>query len=511
MALIRGGDFLDRLWDANATRAVVTITELPDPNYEIKIYAVLSTEERILLDQPGTYEFDSYQQFDIWVQADRFNDDYYAGRYAATIELFSDSGERVELLSVDRDIDVMRIGNLFRDQVGTSGDDIITGEATGNLQTPLDETFYVFQGNDIVDGGGGTDGLVLSGNFADYQITDNADGTITVERVSMSSGGIDEGRNIITNIEALGFADMPNVPISYTGPSSVIFGTSGDDDLIGTSNDDSILALEGNDLITGGAGADIIDGGAGSDVVYYTTSSAGVNVNLTSGTGQGGDAEGDTLVNIEHLSGSAFDDTLTGDTGNNSILGRQGDDSILGLDGNDWLRGDSGSDTIDGGSGADTSVYNTSSSAITIDLLNNVVTGGDAQGDTLISIENLWGSAYNDILSGDNSSNVIRGDAGDDIIEGRQGQDWLYGNAGDDTFVFNDGDGSDAIIDFETGAGSNDVIDLSNVTGFDSFADVQAAYNQNGATAVINFGSGNNLNLTNVDINQLHQDDFIFA
>jgi hypothetical protein len=42
-----------------------------------------------------------------------------------------------------------------------------------------------------------------------------------------------------------------------------------------------------------------------------------VTVDLAAGTGLGGDAEGDTLLDIENLDGSGHDDSLTGDSGAN--------------------------------------------------------------------------------------------------------------------------------------------------------------------------------------------------
>ena len=54
-----------------------------------------------------------------------------------------------------------------------------------------------------------------------------------------------------------------------------------------------------NDTLIGGAGADVLDGGTGIDLVDFSGSSAGVGVNLTTGTGTGGDATGDTYTAIE--------------------------------------------------------------------------------------------------------------------------------------------------------------------------------------------------------------------
>ena len=95
----------------------------------------------------------------------------------------------------------------------------------------------------------------------------------------------------------------------------------------------------GDDTLVGGAGVDSLDGGTGTDTADYNASGAAVTVNLTTGTGSGGDAQGDTLVNIEKLTGSAFADVLTGDGNANTLAGGAGADSLFGGAGNDVLIG----------------------------------------------------------------------------------------------------------------------------------------------------------------------------
>ena len=116
----------------------------------------------------------------------------------------------------------------------------------------------------------------------------------------------------------------------------------------------------------------LIDGGPSTDLVSYFGSLAGVIVNLSTGIGSGGDAEGDTLSNIERLQGAgSFSNTLTGSSnaetlfggglddllqgggGNNSLVGDLGNDSLNGGSGNDTLEGDDGNDTLSGGGGND--------------------------------------------------------------------------------------------------------------------------------------------------------------
>ncbi|MCB0257433.1 MAG: hypothetical protein KDI55_27230, partial [Anaerolineae bacterium] len=89
---------------------------------------------------------------------------------------------------------------------------------------------------------------------------------------------------------------------------------------------------------------------------------SGLNgTDVFAGTGTGGDAEGDTLTNIENLIGSDHADTLTGNDVANVITGGAGDDIISGGDGDDTLIGGEGADQLDGGSGSDTVSYADSS------------------------------------------------------------------------------------------------------------------------------------------------------
>jgi Ca2+-binding RTX toxin-like protein len=114
--------------------------------------------------------------------------------------------------------------------------------------------------------------------------------------------------------------DTPNVI------DDVYWGVTDDTDIIyGKGGNDEIYGLGGVDHITGGAGADHIDGGFDDDWAYYDDSNEGVRVSLIDGTGHGGTAEGDTLVSIEHLAGSQYDDILVGNGGENWLWGHDGD------------------------------------------------------------------------------------------------------------------------------------------------------------------------------------------
>jgi serralysin len=209
--------------------------------------------------------------------------------------------------------------------------------------------------------------------------------------------------------------------------------------------------------------------------------------------------------------------------GNDNVWGYDGQDTLLGLDGHDWLRGGTGDDFLVGGkggdhllggAGSDWASYQGSSDGVYVDLYGGFGLYGDAAGDTLDSIENLFGSDHDDALVGDEQANILKGvggddsllgfdgadtlyggddndnlyghkgndtlygDTGDDRLEGGSGRDTMYGGADADTFVWSADTETglnvftaDRIMDFNAAEG--DMIDLSGID-----ADVYAAGNQ---------------------------------
>jgi Ca2+-binding RTX toxin-like protein len=136
------------------------------------------------------------------------------------------------------------------------------------------------------------------------------------------------------------------------GADTILGGVDGEW-LVGEAGDDVIVGAAGDDTIEGGAGADDLDGGAGIDLLDYFGGAVGVNVNLTSNLGFGGDAEGDLIVGFEAVAGTVMNDTLTGAAGAEKLMGRGGNDLLTGLAGGDRLAGGEGNDTLEGGAGAD--------------------------------------------------------------------------------------------------------------------------------------------------------------
>jgi Ca2+-binding RTX toxin-like protein len=103
----------------------------------------------------------------------------------------------------------------------------------------------------------------------------------------------------------------------------------------------------------------VLHGGSGTrDCTDYNSASGAVTVDLGTGKGSGGEAQGDTYVSIELVRGSDFDDTLIGNSDANTLDGKEGSDVLIGGGGMDTLYGDAGTDTYSGGGDADNFVFN---------------------------------------------------------------------------------------------------------------------------------------------------------
>ncbi|AZO79101.1 MULTISPECIES: calcium-binding protein [unclassified Bosea (in: a-proteobacteria)] len=215
------------------------------------------------------------------------------------------------------------------------------------------------------------------------------------------------------------------------------------DEFFGGDGDDNMWGYGGNDTLLGGAGNDLAVGGDGDDTLYGEDG----NDRLAGGTG------------TNYLDGGAGDDELDGDIGNDTMLGgtgndtfhsREGNDALFGGDGNDILRAGEGADWIDGGAGFDYAVYTNWVSGVVVRLDVGMGVGGEAQGDTLINIEGVLGSALQDFLIGDSVGNVLFGQDGDDWLYGQGGADQLYGGNGSDQIIGGSG------ADYLSGGAGND-------------------------------------------------------
>ncbi len=327
---------------------------------------------------------------------------------------------------------------------GTSGNDTL-GPSSGSTS----DTLYGGAGNDTLFGGGGTDTL-FGGEGAD-----SLNGGTGADTASYASATSAVNANLTVQTNATGEAAGD----TYSSIENLT-GSSFNDTLTGNGSANTLTGGDGDDTLIGLGGSDSLVGGNGNDTVDYSASGSGVTVNLSSGPGTGGDADGDTFSSIENVTGSALADNITGTGGNNTFFGGLGNDQLFAGSGDDWLRGGQGSDTLNGGSGMDYADYSDSGAAVSINLGAGTASGGTAQGDVLSGVDGIVGSIYNDTLigfdgqgtSGDIYTNIFYGGTGDDYLDGRGADDTLFGGADNDTVYGSAGE------DSVSGDGGNDSV-----------------------------------------------------
>ena len=453
----------------------------------------------------------------------------------------------------------------FENVRGSAFDDDLTGDTGNNKLWGLggDDTIEGGGGNDTLEGGAGADDL--DGGYDNGGTAGNpntqmntvsyagSDAGVTINLVTASaSGGHATGDTIVTYEESAPTTDDPNNEIDVARFANVtgsmhddhltgnhhdnqLTGGAGDDTLRGgasNAGDRSTAAIIRGDVLVGGPGADLLDGGedmnekddmvpdtsdgaaegamlaASVDWAVYKHAMEGVAVDLSTNRGTGGEAMGDTLVNIELVWGSEKDDTFISGPGGNIIEGDGGSDTVsyeaseMGVTVNlgeaaqnrtvalDVTDPDNPVFPVD----AAPATVTTHLTATGVPKLNAAGNPFDATnvenedtnpnvngaaGDKLGSIENLTGSAMKDSLTGDANPNVLKGMGGNDTLTGAAGDDTLDGGDGDDTL--NGDGGADKLMggagddtlnggaedDTLTGGSGND--DLFGAGGGDTF------------------------------------------
>ncbi len=427
--------------------------------------------------------------------------------------------------------------------IGSNFNDTLRGNTAANrlIGGAGNDWFNTDLGADILDGGNGTDTVTYAASTAAVNINLTS---------GVNSGGFAQG-DALKNIEVIIGSNF----------NDTLWGDAAANRLIGGAGNDKLYGGDGNDTLEGGDGADYLDGGAGFDIASYASSSGFVKVDLSTGLGSFSHAKNDTLISIEGVIGStswdtiiggALGESLVGNGGGDWIEGNGGNDTIIGAstaatqsdslyggDGNDFLRagighdtlyGDSGSDTLyggagndslfggnhswitgdggdylDGGAGLDTVSYYYSPEAVNVSLKAGTATGGEAEGDTLVSIEGIRGSEYNDTLAGSDGNDWLHGGDGNDLLYGHGGNDsmigWsekdtLYGGAGNDTLegeVLYGEDGDDRLLgqgnspDYLNGGNGFDIADYAGSTSaitVDLATGVGAGGHANGDTLI---------------------------
>lgn len=476
--------------------------------------------------------------------ADGMNSDVYLQRFDA-------KGNKVSGLDGDAtDNTLTWSGSSSVIINGGAGNDVLIGAAAN-------DHLNGGTGNDSLNGGAGADRMI-GGDGSDTYYVDHSGDKVSETNATTATGGIDLVHSYLSTY-TLG-NNLENLRLLASGNAN------------GMGN-----SL--NNMLYAGAGNNILDGSLGSDTVSYAFATSAIKASLAStATQTTGGSGSDTLLNIEHLTGSNYNDTLTGNAGANNLSGRAGNDTLNGGAGADKMIGGDGSDTyyidnsadvvsetnavastggtdtiysylnayalganvenirimatgtasatgnslnnvlyagagnntLDGATGSDTVSYAFAASAIKASLTSTTAqaTGGSGN-DTLLNIEHLAGSNYNDTLTGNAGANNLSGGAGNDTLNGGSGNDVLlggagvdklYGGTGADRFDFNAlsemgvGTLRDVLADFKSSEG--DKIDLSTLDANaltstnDAFSFIGNKAFSNDATGQLRFANG---------------------
>lgn len=349
----------------------------------------------------------------------------------------------------------------------------------------------------------------------------------------------DDGNDTISGDEGNDFIEGQNGDDLLNGGAGndslygdLQYGDPGDDVANGGTGYDYLYGFDGNDTLRGQAGDDYLDGGAGDDVLDGGSEAepfsrpewqewdriefnefgspvmqSGVDVNFATGVALDPCGGTDTLIDIEEVKGTRFNDTLIGGNplndalesfigggGKDIIDGGSGfdivsysaengpksiivdlaartvvdttgdldtvrnvelivatwrDDQLLGSKANDGFAPGLGFDYINGRGGSDTVNYRYGISTgevirgLDADLERGVIYDSRGSTDQAVSIENLVGSIRDDVIRGSSVSNMLDGWEGDDLIKGRSGNDHLKGFRGND--YVDGGTGTDII------------------------------------------------------------------
>jgi Ca2+-binding RTX toxin-like protein len=398
---------------------------------------------------------------------------------AADDEVFAGAGDDVAFGGAGFDIlggaegnDVLSGGDGNDRLTGFTGDDIlqgndgddtlVAGAGTDTLFGDAGDDALVFDDDSaggpfehIIDGGSGTDTLVLQSQPLDRQFLLGQATVASIERIAFVDGALDRTLFLNANQFLTGTGFSPTLAvdrilstaatdiISVSLPAPALLDLSGLTFLGDTAPDAlffEIFASIGADTIRGTSVRDVVDGGGSNDSLV-------------------GNAGNDALA------GGAGDDTLEGGEGDDALAGGDDNDSVLGGAGNDTLAGGAGRDRLLGDDGADS-----------ID--------GDAGGDT------LGGDEGDDILSGGAGDDVVFGGAGNDALFGGEDADNLLGGLGADTMTGGSSFDRFVIQDFSesrSGVANRDVI-----TDFEVENDqiVLSAIEQDGFTIDFAFSDG---------------------
>ena len=399
--------------------------------------------------------------------------------YGATgVNLNNDAFKDITLTNVDSH--VVYLGD------GADTFTAIGGTAIGGaFATPI--TVYGGAGADLFNEGATTTVSETIYGGADIDTVSYALRTAAVT-VTVGAGVNDgiaaETDDIKSDVEIVTGGTVADTMTAAVGVGVTFNGGLGNDTLIGDSGNDTLNGDGGNDILRGAGGADVLNGGdgndtfdeetasnggdifnggAGIDTLDYSQRLAGVTVTMDGAAANdgatGATSEGDNCkADVENILGTALVDNITGNALNNTITGDAGNDILNGGAGDDlFLAGATMDDldTIAGGTGVDTIDYSGRANLVVVTLNATVGSGEVGEGDLLATdMENVIGTAQDDVITGNASANELVGGLGDDTLDGLGGDDVLEGGGLAESNILDCGPG-DGDIGFGEGSGAS--------------------------------------------------------
>lgn len=398
--------------------------------------------------------------------------------------------------------------------IGGSGNDTITGNASDNiLQGGAgngNDYFYASQGDD--DYQGGSDGGSFLSLAVDILRYDLFGGTISIDwNTSTISKTLDASTDTYNGIEWI-FGTAGVDTVSFTNAATVtLFGNVSIvnttsyliyiENYEGSNFNDTLSApLITNSTINGNGGDDAIYAGISNgytytlnggtqttkDTLYLTSISQNLTFSLTNATDGTATSTGGETNNF-----TGFEEFRLG-AGADKIYGSaQSDSKVYGGGGNDTFYASAGADDFDGEGGTgdiyDFRAATGTTQRVVIDLGAGQVTedGFGVTTENIAGIEHVYGTNFNDQITGNTSNNTLNGYNGDDTIYGGDGNDTLNGGTDNDTLYGENGD------DTLRGGAGNDTLDggANTAVGASSGGDI-ADYSTEASKVTVDLSAG---------------------
>ncbi|WP_299567063.1 hypothetical protein [uncultured Sulfitobacter sp.] len=439
------------------------------------------------------------------------NDTLDGGSGVDQVAYFRETGTRGVTVNLAEGTATDTFGNSDRvlnveHVIGTDSDDRIIGSnrLAGDRLFGRDGDDYLdgLDGDNLIFTGNGNDTVRIGTTMEDARDTVVIDGRGTKTITGTGSEGTRYAHHIVFRTDsavtvnlATGIATSDGMRTDFSGGLHFLElnGSAYDDTLIGGNlrhqELEWFVGFQGNDTINGATGsgdtvvynAEVTIGQLNYETGQIERGTQGVVVNLATGVATDSFGDRDTLINIDQVHGTIFNDNITGSAEDNDFWALTGADTIDGGAGEDFMH--YGEDLlVDGGE-----------MGIEADLATGVIIDSFGDRDTVRNIEGVFGTERADVMRGNAGENWLVGEEGNDTLSGAGGDDILLGGDGND--VLNGQSGDDEIW----GGTGNDTIDGGTGQDVARYLEATGAVTANLATGVVRDGYGSTDTLRNVE------------